>query len=93
MLQFGTHSSEHPWVVYVDKIQLKSITIDTFFNMSAGDFFMRRRKVVVTVGKPMIKEEIIPEKNPTVEDFRNASQKVLNKINGEEFLAPSKPYI
>jgi hypothetical protein len=30
VLEFGTHSLEHPWVVYIDKIYNKSITIDTF---------------------------------------------------------------
>lgn len=30
VLEFGTHSQEHPSVVYIDKINLKSITIDTF---------------------------------------------------------------
>lgn len=32
ILNFGTHSQEHPDVYYVDKITQKSITIDTFFN-------------------------------------------------------------
>ncbi len=31
VLEFGTHSIEHSWVVYVDKINKKSITIDSFF--------------------------------------------------------------
>jgi hypothetical protein len=31
VLEFGTHSQEHPYVVYVDKLFQKSITIDTFF--------------------------------------------------------------
>jgi FkbM family methyltransferase len=31
VLEFGTHLQEHPWVLYVDKIEQKSITIDTFF--------------------------------------------------------------
>lgn len=31
VLEFGTHSVEHPWVIYVDKLHQKSITIDTFF--------------------------------------------------------------
>jgi len=31
LLEFGTHSKEHPHVVYVDKIKGKSITVDTFF--------------------------------------------------------------
>jgi len=41
VLEFGTHSQEHPWVVYVDKIKLKSITVDSFFernNIDASKF-------------------------------------------------------
>jgi FkbM family methyltransferase len=37
VLDFGTHSQEHPWVVYVDKIKQKSITIDTFFERNNID--------------------------------------------------------
>jgi FkbM family methyltransferase len=37
VLEFGTHSQEHPWVVYVDKVNLKSITIDTFFERNNID--------------------------------------------------------
>jgi len=32
VLEFGTHAQQHPDVVYVDKIKLKTITIDTFFS-------------------------------------------------------------
>ena len=37
VLEFCTHSQEHPWVVYVDKITQKSITIDTFFERNNID--------------------------------------------------------
>lgn len=37
VLEFGTHSREHPNVVYVDKIKLKTITIDTFFKRNNID--------------------------------------------------------
>lgn len=37
VLEFGTHSQEHPDVVYVDKIKLNSITIDTFFERNNID--------------------------------------------------------
>lgn len=37
VLEFGTHSQEHPSVVYVDKIKQKSITIDTFFERNNLD--------------------------------------------------------
>jgi FkbM family methyltransferase len=37
VLEFGTHSQEHPSVVYINKIQQKSITIDTFFQRNHID--------------------------------------------------------
>ena len=37
VLEFGTHLQEHPWVSYVDKIEQKSITIDTFFERNNID--------------------------------------------------------
>jgi len=37
VLEFGTHSNEHPYVVYVNKIAEKSITVDTFFNRNNID--------------------------------------------------------
>ena len=37
VLEFGTHSQEHPSVVYVNKIYNKSITIDTFFKRNNID--------------------------------------------------------
>jgi FkbM family methyltransferase len=37
ILEFGTHSTEHPGVVFVDKIHQKSITIDTFFKRNNLD--------------------------------------------------------
>lgn len=37
LLEFGTHSQQHPEVVFVDKINLKSITIDTFFERNNID--------------------------------------------------------
>ena len=44
VLEFGTHSQEHPQVIYVDTIKQTSITIDTFFernniNSSKYDFW------------------------------------------------------
>ena len=37
VLNFKTHSIEHPWVVYIDKIALNSITIDSFFKRNNID--------------------------------------------------------
>jgi len=35
--EFGTHAQEHPTVVYVDEIKMKSTTIDTFFERNGLD--------------------------------------------------------
>lgn len=35
--EFGTHSTEHPEIVFIDKIHQKSITIDTFFSRNNLD--------------------------------------------------------
>jgi FkbM family methyltransferase len=37
VLDLGTHAQEHPDIVYVNKIQQKTITIDTFFERNAID--------------------------------------------------------
>ena len=37
VLEFGTHEQEHPEVVYVDKICMKSITVDSFFERNNID--------------------------------------------------------
>lgn len=37
ILEFGTHSQEHPQVVFVDKKNLISVTVDTFFERNNLD--------------------------------------------------------
>ena len=37
VLEFGTHSYEHPHVVYIGKIKLKTITVDSFFKRNNID--------------------------------------------------------
>jgi hypothetical protein len=41
VLEFGTHSIEHPWVKYTNQIKGKTITIDSFFernNLNASKY-------------------------------------------------------
>lgn len=37
VLEFGTHTQEHPSIVFVDKIEQKTITVDTFFERNNLD--------------------------------------------------------
>lgn len=57
------------------------IAINTFYNISWSDFFLRKKKVVITVLSPMTRDEIVPTDKPTVEDCRLGTQKVLDKID------------
>ncbi|MFA7216629.1 MAG: hypothetical protein WC095_01455, partial [Candidatus Paceibacterota bacterium] len=59
------------------------ISINTFYNISFWDYFTRKKKVIIKVGIPMLKSQLFNTNEPNVEDFRGASQKVLDKI-GEE---------
>ena len=71
------------YLVYTTSATVVPVAISTFFNISSVDFFLRRHKVVITIGKSMSAGDIIqlhqnPE--PTVDDFRNVSQVVLDRV-------------
>jgi 1-acyl-sn-glycerol-3-phosphate acyltransferase len=70
------------YLVYSTGATVVPVTIDTFFNISLIDFLLRRKKVTITVGKPIMPDEIISPviKNPSVLDFQSGAQKVLNNI-------------
>lgn len=56
------------------------LVIDTLYNMSFLEFIFRKRKVVLTVLKPMKREEIILTENQSVDDFKQGSQRVLDRV-------------
>ncbi len=70
------------YLAYTTQATVVPVAIDTFFNMGTEDFFTFKRRVVLTVGKPMFPNEIVPIANPQVEDFQQGSQKVLDRIKG-----------
>jgi FkbM family methyltransferase len=37
VLELGTHAQEYPYIVYIDKLVQKSVTIDTFFERNSLD--------------------------------------------------------
>ena len=71
------------YLAYVTGATVVPIAIDTFFNISAQDFFLRRRKVTLTICKPISASKIISSqiKNPAVSDFRAGAQMVMDTIN------------
>lgn len=79
--QIGTARGGLGYLVHTTGATVIPIAINSFFHMTFKDFITRKRKVVVTVCKPMSKEEIINIENPSVEDFRAGSKKVLDRID------------
>jgi 1-acyl-sn-glycerol-3-phosphate acyltransferase len=56
------------------------ISIKTFYGLTLKDFFLRRKKMLVYVGKPIMPSELFTTDNPKVKDFQNASQKIMDVI-------------
>lgn len=79
----GNLSPAHGGVAYLSYISsadVMPISINTFYNLSFKDFILRKRKVVVNIGLSIKTKEIVPQENPTVEDFKMGGQKVVDEI-------------
>jgi 1-acyl-sn-glycerol-3-phosphate acyltransferase len=57
------------------------IAINTFYNMNWREYFLRKRKVVIEILKPLTPEDLIRRDDPAVEDYRGISEIVLNEIS------------
>lgn len=68
------------YLVYITGTTVVPVAIDSFYGMSWKKYFSFRKKVNLTICKPMFKNEVIDTQNPTVLDFRAGSQKVLDRI-------------
>lgn len=68
------------YLIYATNAMVIPISINTFYNMTFWDYFTRKRKVYIKIGKPMIKSDLFNTTEPSVEDFRGAAQKVLDRI-------------
>ncbi|MBA3733279.1 1-acyl-sn-glycerol-3-phosphate acyltransferase [Patescibacteria group bacterium] len=69
------------YMAFTSRATVVPVAIDTFFNISPWDLFMRKRKVVITVLKPVTTEEIFQTNNPEVVDFQHASEMILERIS------------
>jgi 1-acyl-sn-glycerol-3-phosphate acyltransferase len=69
------------YLVHTTGAVVVPVAIDTFFNISLWDFLTCQRKVVITICKPMTRDELVSTSHPTVEDYRSVGQKVLERID------------
>jgi 1-acyl-sn-glycerol-3-phosphate acyltransferase len=69
------------YMVYKTGATVVPIAINTFYNMSWREYLFRKRKVTLTILKPLTENEIATALEPMVEDYRRTGQIVLDKIN------------
>lgn len=65
------------YLAYASGARVVPVAINTFHALSLKDFFLRKRKVVLTVGEPM---KLIVEDPTTKESFTEAGEQVLREI-------------
>lgn len=72
------------YLAHTTQATIVPIAINSFFKFTFKDLILRKRKVSLTIGKPLKAEDIISREvtNPGVEDYRLIAQTVLNKIKG-----------
>ena len=68
------------FMVYETGATVLPVAIDTFYGLAWKDYFAKKRKVTVTILKPLTENEIATALEPVLEDYRNTSQMVLDKI-------------
>ncbi len=68
------------YLSFITSSPVLPISIKTFYNLSLIDFITRRKKVKIFIGDVIYPKDIVNSENPKVDDFQNASQKVLDVI-------------
>jgi hypothetical protein len=56
------------------------IAINSFYGLTWKEFLLRKRKVTIEVLKPITLEELFETDEPVVDDYRRASQIVVDRI-------------
>lgn len=68
------------YLAFTSNSPVLPVSIKTFYGISLKDFFLRRKKISVFVGKLIMPSDLFNTDNPKVKDFQNASQKIMNII-------------
>lgn len=68
------------YLVFTANCPVLPISIKTFYGLTLKDFLLRKKKLQIYVGKPIMPSELFITDNPKVKDFQNASQKIMDVI-------------
>lgn len=84
--KLGTARGGVAFLAHATQTPVVPVAMKGLVKLSAGDFFLRRRIVVIRYGTPMIPEEIVSPVSlaqsggPTVDDFHAGANKVMGKV-------------
>ncbi len=65
------------YLAYASGVEVVPVAINTFYNITLKDFFLRKRKVVLQVGAPM---SLVINEPTTKESFTEVGEKVMGEI-------------
>ena len=68
------------YLVFETRATVVPVAVNTFYNLSFGDLFSFKRKLILTVGKPISADELITKVNDEAEDFHAVSRRVMDII-------------
>jgi 1-acyl-sn-glycerol-3-phosphate acyltransferase len=68
---FLSHSTKAPVI---------PVAVKGLVRLNLRDFILRKRTVEINFGKVIYAKEIVPQENPTIEDFRKGSQAIMERI-------------
>ncbi len=65
------------YLAYATGAQVVPVAVSGFYKLSLADFFLRKRKVVLTIGEPFLPHI----ESSSKEDFQKAGEEVMEKIS------------
>lgn len=71
------------YLAWKANVPIVPVYIRGVFEMTTGDFFLRRRKITVSFSQPIFPAELFPnppELSLTIDDFKTATQKVMSAL-------------
>ncbi len=79
----GTLSQAHGGAAFLSKelqVPIMPVSIKGLVTLKMGELLRGKRKVIVTFGKPLSPNEIVPATDPHVEDYKVGAKLIMQKI-------------
>ena len=69
------------FLVHKTNLPVVPVGINSTYKMSWGSFFLRKRKITLSIGNPMYLKDIFDDKKEiTIDDYKSGANKIMDKI-------------